>query len=253
MTKLYIDADIPAYQSSAAVEEVTDWGDDFYTLHSDLGDAKKAFTRIIDGWATRFDAEPVLVYSSDFNFRKTIYEQYKGNRKGTRKPIVYHPLVAWTKEKYDYEIYSDLEGDDTCGILGSEDPDGIVISIDKDMKTVKGITLFNPDHVVSEQIATYWHMCQTLTGDTTDGYPGCKGIGIKTANKILSEGLNWVNVFEAYDSKGYPSDDALVQGRVAKILDYKLFEAHKKGTPYGECWEPDWSINLPFPTEVLDV
>ena len=56
---------------------------------------------------------------------------------------------------------------------------------------------------------------QTLIGDRVDGYEGCKGIGDKTARKILGEiGENpiyvmWQSVIDAYKSKGYTEEDAL--------------------------------------------
>ena len=41
--------------------------------------------------------------------------------------------------------------------------------------------------IISEEDADYFHMMQTLTGDTTDGYPGCPSVGKVTAEKILKD------------------------------------------------------------------
>ena len=39
MRTLLIDGDVVAYRFSTAAEEAIDWGDDQWTLHSDLGKA----------------------------------------------------------------------------------------------------------------------------------------------------------------------------------------------------------------------
>jgi hypothetical protein len=41
-------------------------------------------------------------------------------------------------------------------------------------------------HEITEAQADRFHMIQTLTGDVTDGYPGCPGIGPVKAEQILN-------------------------------------------------------------------
>jgi DNA polymerase-1 len=81
-------------------------------------------------------------------------------------------------------------------------------------------------------------MLQTLTGDTTDGYPGCKGIGPVNADKVL-EGLGtpeemWEAVVEAYRKKGFGREFALQQARCAFILRHGYWAP---GTGV-KLWEP---------------
>jgi DNA polymerase-1 len=94
--------------------------------------------------------------------------------------------------------------------------------------------------VVSEPRADYWHMYQTLTGDSTDGYPGCPGIGPVKAEKILEGGyvvddpgavktfnvnLAWGHVVAAYEKAGLSEAVALENARVARICrasDYSI-------------------------------
>ena len=68
---------------------------------------------------------------------------------------------------------------------------------------------------------------QILTGDRVDGYPGCPGVGEKTADKIL-KGVDpkdrWEHVVKAYEKKGLDEEDALVQARLAKILQKEYFD-----------------------------
>lgn len=83
----------------------------------------------------------------------------------------------------------------------------------------------------SEVIADWYWMSQTLSGDATDGYKGCPGVGPKRAADILGEpGRHelpelWERVVKAYEKAKLTEDDALVQARCARILrhtDYNL-------------------------------
>ena len=77
-------------------------------------------------------------------------------------------------------------------------------------------------------------MYQTLVGDTVDGYSGCKGIGDKTARKILGEvgehslSEMWQAVINTYKSKGYTEDDAFLNARMARILRAEDYDFKNK-------------------------
>jgi DNA polymerase-1 len=73
---------------------------------------------------------------------------------------------------------------------------------------------------ISLEDANRYHMMQTLTGDATDGYPGCPGVGPKTAEKLLAgpEDTWWGSVLQAYQKAGCTDDDALMNARMAYIL-----------------------------------
>jgi DNA polymerase-1 len=140
-------------------------------------------------------------------------------------------------DKYDASLRPTLEGDDCLGILSTmkKTGDSIICSLDKDFKTIPGRHYnFGRKEFfeVTPQQADYWHMVQTLTGDTADGYTGCPGIGPKTAEKILQaaldEGTPWANpqqlreiywqhVVKAYAKAGLSEEEALTQARVARI------------------------------------
>ena len=60
---------------------------------------------------------------------------------------------------------------------------------------------------------------QTLAGDSTDGYSGAPGFGVKTSQKFFEEnGYTWNSVLEAFGKKGLTEEDALMNARLAKIL-----------------------------------
>jgi len=73
----------------------------------------------------------------------------------------------------------------------------------------------------------------SLTGDATDGYPGCPGVGPKKATAILgscapSLACMWAGVRQAYESKGLIEEDAVEQARMARILRAEDWDFQKK-------------------------
>lgn len=219
---LLIDADVTLYKSAFASEVEIDWGDDLWTLHSELGEAREIFKEEINKIKVRFPKEfgMVLCFSGDRNWRNIILPTYKQNRKKIRKPIVLKPLRAWAMEHYDFTCEPSLEADDLLGLMS---PNNIMVSVDKDLQTVAG-KHYNPSkdelYEVSEEQAHYNHMFQTLCGDSTDGYSGCPSVGAKTAEKILDVPTKdmWSVVVDAYKKKGLTYEDTLIQARVARIL-----------------------------------
>ena len=127
-----------------------------------------------------------------------------------------------------------MEADGCIGILATiKGSNSIIVSGDKDFKTIPGRFydfLRNEFYDITQEEADYWHLFQTLIGDTTDNYKGCPGCGAVSAKKLLdSEGATWETIVEAFEKKGLTESDALVQARVARILrasDYD-FETKK--------------------------
>jgi DNA polymerase-1 len=232
---LLIDGDIVCYEAASAVEQEIEWDHDLWTLHSNLDEAKALVETKLLGWQERFSADIVIGFSDSTNFRKTVYPDYKGNRKSKRKPLAYKPLKQWMEGVWESYQRPGLEGDDILGILATHPSairgQKIIVSIDKDMKTIPGY-VWNPDKdaepvFYSTEEADYWHLYQTLTGDTTDGYPGLPGCGPKGAEKVL-EDPSWKAVVAAYEKKGLTEEDALVQARCARILRTTDYDFKKK-------------------------
>lgn len=200
------------------------------------------------------------------NFRKSVMPSYKSHRLKTRKPVVYQALREYVQEVYKTYVRPGLEGDDILGILATHDHlisgEKVIVSIDKDLKTIPGVhmRLDDPERklvVISREEADYHHMFQTLTGDTTDGYPGAPGFGpVKTTKllaegcvlqpheKVISRGKNkgaseivwlpgrpgtvWDIVVSAYASVGLGEEVALQNARVARILRASDYDFSKK-------------------------
>lgn len=228
MITALIDADILAYQAAAGCEVATKWDDDLWTLHASEREAQGKMLDHIAAIMDKVKADRfTLVFSDSANWRKDVLPTYKANRSGVRRPMVLKALREYAMEIYPFQMRPTLEGDDLIGIIATGDEilegDKIICSLDKDFKTIPGKHYnFGRDEFfqIDEEQASYWHMMQTLTGDTTDGYSGCPGCGPKTAEKILGP-LHpddyWKAVVKAYTAAGLCEEEALVQARVARI------------------------------------
>jgi DNA polymerase-1 len=222
MTTLLIDGDIILYTSSVATEFSCDWGNDNWVLSANLEQSQDLAAKYIDELIERFDPEELIVCLSDHqNFRYDINPDYKSGRKNTRKPLVYSPLKVWLRNSYQTRSAENLEADDLLGILATSLPDAIVVSPDKDLQTVP-CTLYRQGELktITLEEANRFHMYQTLTGDPTDGYSGCPGVGPKTAEKLLQGNpeTHWGVVVQAYEKAGLTEADALLNARMAYIL-----------------------------------
>ena len=233
---LLFDADMIVFESCSSVEHEIQWEDDLWTLHSDAADAKAIIDDKVKSLVDRVlnltehvgEYEIIMCFTDDENFRKKILPTYKANRIGKRKPVCYRGVKEWVKENYNSYQRPTLEADDCIGILATLKPNCVIISGDKDFKSVPG-RFFNYRkgelYEISKEQADYAHMFQTLIGDTADNYSGCPGVGEKTAEKLLANGHSWDIIVEQFEKKGLTEHDALVQARVARILrksDYDL-------------------------------
>lgn len=230
---LLLDADVLCHQMAYSSTKKVDWnGDGEITeiLNPQLAIAN------IDGYIAEliqnFKASDVLIVLSSYGdqFRKKLDDTYKSRR--NPKPTLWEFTRNHLEFQVDYRvvILPRLEGDDTLGLLATEAThrgNHILVSIDKDMKTVP-CRLFNPLKralgvvPVTAVDGAMFHMYQTLVGDTTDGYPGLPGAGEKAWLKIAATAEcpkhAWELVLEAYRNKGYREEDALLQARLAFIL-----------------------------------
>jgi len=228
---LLIDGDIIVYRYASTVEQEVDWGDDVWSLWSDAKEAKQLILQYLEHLVEMTAADDfIFCFSDKDNFRKTVLPTYKSNRKGKRKPVCYKGVKSWIESKYESITMPNLEGDDVMGILATSGKyeETLIVSEDKDMKTIPGLLWRNAElEDISEEDADYFHLYQTLVGDTTDGYSGLKGVGDKKATALL-ETPTWETVVTAYEKAGYTEEDALVQARVARILRASDYNAKKQ-------------------------
>ena len=242
---LLIDADIFAYAASCVSEKVYYWNGhgsepSVDTEESSESAGKLAIERI-EKVANKLKATRIIVCLTDsHNFRKDVWAEYKANRKSTRKPTHLTGVKDILAQHYETYQRPGLEADDCMGILSSHKTlipgERIIVSEDKDMQTIPGM-LFNPakdkePRRITKVAADRYFLQQTLTGDSTDGYPGCPGVGDKSRFVLkLAECTTlssmWQCVLDAYATRGLTATDAVLQARMARILratdwDFKL-------------------------------
>jgi len=224
---LLIDADWLIYSSCCACEQDIRWDTNLHTLHADERDVHE----MIDGRTAHYQAlaedkeDVVMCFTQYPTFRHTIYPEYKANRKHKRKPLGLSKIIEQTKERYQVESYEGLEGDDVMAILATSKkyPDPIIVSVDKDMRSVPCTLLAGDDlELITRRKANRHWMIQALTGDSTDNYFGIDKVGPVTAEKILGDAKTleemWEKVVAAYEKKKYNFADAVLNAQLARIL-----------------------------------
>ena len=240
MRTLLIDGDILIYKIATLNEEPTHWGEGLWTLHCDENICKAEVDDQLQQLKENLEADNFIIALTDkSNFRKDILPSYKDNRKQKRKPLALPLLRQYCIDNYEAVIMEGLEADDVLGILATEptNEERIIVSIDKDLLQIPGKVSRDGKtyEEISEDEANYWHMMQTLTGDSTDGYSGCPRVGVKTAQKILGDHIQvplldlWMRVLAAYAKVGYSTDEALAQARVARILRHNDYNKETGG------------------------
>lgn len=261
-TTLLLDADIFAYQASASKQRDYDWGDGVTSQVADLDEMKAAVEDEIEHLVKTLKADEVIVCLSDEvdNFRLEVDPTYKSNRAGTERPVQLYELKEWLAEEWPCRQIPRLEADDVMGILATEPHEGkrIIVSDDKDMQTVPCF-FYRPCRnrdgkkegvrEITPEFAERFMLWQALTGDTTDGYPGCPGIGPVAADLILDKfvvresyphelksgprkgqtelrrhnvtyGSRWEAIVAAYKDAGLKEADAIRQVNLARILKH---------------------------------
>lgn len=234
-----IDADSLLYKVGFAIEDKTVWNEfdveagledsPDTTLSTDLDQCYQTFDRLVENIIFAVDAdEHLLVFSGGHNFRYDFPIDYKVNRTDARKPEGYDQILEHAKLNWDTYTTDGIEADDYVVWYKDNHDEVILCAIDKDVlyQTVGTHYNYNKDEEVTtdEDDAIRYAYQQTLSGDTSDGYRGCKGIGEKRAIKILdgcdSELEMWEATIATYESKGQTAEEALWTMRLANMHQF---------------------------------
>ena len=130
-----------------------------------------------------------LTGNDETNFRYAVatIKPYKGNRKGSRKPKMYHEIREHLITEYDTVVANGIEADDALGSAQTETT--FICSIDKDLNMIPGwhynFTSGKVYHISEEEGYRNFYT-QMITGDTVDNVPGIKGMGKVKAAKALA-------------------------------------------------------------------
>jgi DNA polymerase-1 len=252
---LLIDGDEFLFRACAAVEKEVkfnvilgevDWNEPpIHVLGSNPVQAREVLDEMIERIFERFETRNhALCFSSPPNFRYGVDPTYKNNRANSRKPLCYVELREQVENDFKCRAFPGLEADDVMGVLATHpktvrESQPIIISQDKDMQTIPTQVWRQGELMtISEAQADYYHMFQTLVGDTSDGYKGCPGVGKVKAEALLSPeylakagfGLSghWQSVVTAYEKAKLTEQDALTQARLARILRWSDWDNTKK-------------------------
>lgn len=221
------------------------WEDGFYTLSADFNEAIVSFDNhlaelvplVLNHWNIEGEYQIIMAMTDlKNNFRKSISEEYKANRKSKRRPLMFLPMREWVMDNFNTLMIDNLEADDCIGI--SADKNSIMLSGDKDFRSIPCRFydfLRNEFYDTTKEEAFYFHMYQTLIGDTADNYKGCPKIGEVRAKRILDEECSWEAVVRAYKANGSTEEEALVNARLAFILQKGYYN---KKTKEVKLWTP---------------
>lgn len=240
---LLIDCDYIVYKCCAATETEIDFGEDLIVVTSRFNEAYDYVERELYNIATDlgcFD-DSILFFSDSVNFRKSLDPAYKGHR-NRKKPCGYKRVINKLKEEYRVIVMPKLEADDAIGIYATSAPGHIICSPDKDMRQIPGdlFDLSTGVVTITPEEGRRWHLIQTMAGDQTDGYAGIPGIGIKRAEALLdAKGVSWETVVSAFAEKDLSEDVALLNARLAKILQVTDYDFTNKEP---RLWSPSTCV-----------
>jgi len=232
-----VDADSLLYRVACAIEEKVLWNENEYEagLEDELivtySTNNDQLITTIDGLIDNIlfatgcdDYELWLTGSSNFRYDNPL--GYKENRKEIRKPEGYDLLKQHLIDNHKAKLIEGLEADDVVVHLKTKHPDDYILcAIDKDVLFQTVGTHYNygndTEVTINEEEAIRFAYWQTLVGDPTDGYKGCKNIGKVKATKALKDIDNeydmWQVVVGLYEKQGMTEEDAINTMRLANM------------------------------------
>ncbi|MGW8177200.1 MAG: hypothetical protein ACWGQW_00165 [bacterium] len=242
---IIFDADGIVLTSVSSATRTVEWDKFLESLYADLSAAKVILHNQVGRIQEQLGKDrPVhMCFSSEDRhyFRHDIYPEYKGNRVSKGLPMVgLKTLREWAQLEWPSTQMKGLEADDVCGILATKfmrdyGLSPTVVSVDKDMLQIGGIDLLDPSkpgdatRFVDPKEAEKFLWTQVLTGDTVDGYPGCKGVGEVNAARILNGTLPHEQAaYAAYLKAGHTEEFFNQMVNVARILTIDTYDLNKQ-------------------------
>jgi hypothetical protein len=195
-----------------------------------------------------------LIISGKGNYRNEIatIQGYKANRKDTPKPLFYDDAKRYLIKTWNGYVVDGREADDEVSIRmrrATEDRTPCILAtIDKDLDQIPGWHYDYKNHVfydISEEEGIQLFYAQAMSGDATDNIPGCIGLGLKKARKLVGEvvehwdvdeNLLWDLVVEEYKTRGVkdyevtPENAEAVALEVARLVKLQEYP--------GQLWSP---------------
>ncbi|MBQ9071586.1 MAG: hypothetical protein IJY25_00305 [Bacilli bacterium] len=187
----------------------------------------------------------VVAFDKGKTFRHDKYDFYKGGRSETPEelkmqfPVAKEMLTAMGIKYYEIDNY---EADDIIGTFAKycDKPDdnyeGLIVSSDKDLlqlisKQVEIKLLKSKDYIRYNEASfkEEWGIdpiniidLKALMGDSSDNIPGVKGIGEKTALKLLHEYKTLDGVYENIESIKGATQSKLIADKDNAYMSYEI-------------------------------
>jgi 5'-3' exonuclease len=257
-----IDGDMAIYAAAFSNQITIDLGDGLGNEPIvNEAEAVRNVIRLIKEWTRAAGCSREIVCLSAVksdSFRHRLWPTYKAGR--GEKPSAY--AAVRNAVELEFEVYQEvgLEADDLMGIAGtSEAAQTVIVSKDKDMKTVPAL-VFNPTHDrkpvrIRPAVADQMWMKQTMTGDAIDCYPGIPGVGEVKAQAILTAPHRlrsihtgkkrkwvkgepcslWQSMLDYAAKAGKTEEDVILMAQLSRILRSGDFN---KETRTVKLWRP---------------
>jgi len=192
----------------------------------------------------------VVAFDKGKTFRHEKFDFYKGGRSETpdelkmQFPLAKELLTAMGIKYYEIDNY---EADDIIGTFAKycdipeDNYEGLIVSSDKDLlqlisKQVEIKLLKSKDYIRynEDSFKQEWGIdpiniidLKALMGDPSDNIPGVKGIGEKTALKLLKEYKTLDGIYENIDSIKGSLHDKLVLDKDNAYMSYEIATIYK--------------------------
>jgi len=192
----------------------------------------------------------IVAFDKGKTFRHEKYDFYKGGRSETpdelkmQFPYAKEILTAMGIKYYEIDNY---EADDIIGTFSKycdmpgDDYEGLIVSSDKDLlqlisSQVEIKLLKSKDYIRYNEtnFKEEWGIdpvniidLKALMGDSSDNIPGVKGIGEKTALKLLKEYKTLNGIYENIDNIKGSLHDKLVSDKTNAYMSYEIATIYK--------------------------
>ncbi|WP_300368454.1 DNA polymerase I [Brachyspira sp.] len=209
---------------------------------SSINGFMRTYFSLINTYPAEYTA--IALDSSRKTFRNEIYKEYKENRESmpddlrSQIPILYNLIDALGISRIVLDNY---EADDIVGTIAEknkkENIKTIIYSPDKDILQLVDddvrVVASNKDNelmeydkeAVKEKRGVYPNQIidlLSLMGDASDNIPGVKGVGEKTAIKLLEEYNSLDGIYENIDSIKGKLQEKLLESKDNAYMSYKL-------------------------------
>lgn len=237
---VFLDGDMLAHRCMARHQIEVEWDEDLWMMAGDVTSALRDYAETLEKMAEQWSVDIGNIchfFTGTKVFRYKLFPSYKPKRRP--KPVGYKSLKKRINEKYKGRVFchDELEADDCISFHAriNDIHDNIILSGDKDLLQIPGYHSWidsagqpiSKGFISNEQADR--NLCaQVLVGDSTDGIPGCPGVGEKGAEKILADHWpvgTWEAIVQAFSKARdrlefgrLPSEEALLQARLVRML-----------------------------------